>query len=102
MRSARHRGAPGVTVAESWVRCVTVPRPEGCEMSDLHQQFLEFTEQALRDDRTESNAQSTDLHQILACLAEGGDIYALMSRVPDDEIANVLTWVMNTDMPDLG
>ena len=71
-------------------------------MSDLHQQFLEFTEQVLRDDRPEINAQSLDLHQILACLAEGGDIYQLMSRVPDDEIANVLTWVMNTDMPDLG
>lgn len=62
---------------------------------DLHRQFLEFTETALR---VESDVDAPDLHTILATLAEGGDVYELMRRVPDDQISEVLTWVMNVDM----
>jgi len=70
-------------------------------MTDLHRQFLEFTERALTEKKAAPATHAPDLHEILACLAEGGDVYGLMSRVPDDQIKDVLTWVMNVDMPDL-
>ncbi len=66
-------------------------------MMNLHQQFLAFTERALRSDTSEDE-NAPDLHTILATLAEGGDVYELMRRVPEEKVAEVLTWVMNVDM----
>ncbi len=67
---------------------------------DLHKQFIEFTERTLQSDVLDRDAGAPDLHAILASWAEGEDIFELMANIPEDQIGEVLTWVMNVDVPE--
>jgi len=69
---------------------------------DLHKQFIEFTERTLKSDVLDKDPRAPDLHAILATLADGQDVYELMGNIPDDKISEVLTWVMNVDIPEEG
>ncbi len=66
---------------------------------DLHKQFLDFTEQALKSDILDRSSENPDLHSILEPLADGDDVYDLMGNIPDERIGEVLGWAMNVDMP---
>ena len=69
---------------------------------DLHKQFIEFTERTLLSDVLDRDPEAPDLHDILASWADGEDIFELMANIPEDQIGEVLTWVMNVDVPDGG
>ena len=67
---------------------------------DLHKQFIEFTERTLLSDALDKDPAAPDLHEILATWAEGEDIFELMANIPEEQIGEVLTWVMNVDVPE--
>lgn len=64
----------------------------------VHQSFVEFAQRAMSAE-ADGDPNAPDVHQILACLADGEDIYELMRRIPDDKIGEVLSWLMNVDLP---
>lgn len=61
---------------------------------DFHKQFMEFTATALRSDWLDRDTGLPDLHDILAPLADGDEIYEFMGAIPDDRIAEVLGFAM--------
>lgn len=73
---------------------------DGTAMTEFQKQFLEFTERSLGSDVLDADPQAPDLHHILASLAEGEDVWDLMTNIPEDRIGEVLTWVMNVDVPE--
>jgi len=65
---------------------------------NVHQSFVEFAQRAILAG-AENDPNAPDVHQILACLADGEDTYELMRRIPDHKIGEVLVWLMNVDLP---